>query len=192
MKDTIRLFISPRISKAGLVDFKTISARDLAQFTITIEQYDYHRGGQMKPLTTTKVTLKRLHQSITDPQSHLAPLTAAMTRAPSTIHPTLETCQDKVMFGGRRLPEPGFVASGLGVLHLHLEPGAHWAQAWHTLLANEWLFQYILLLYTNPVARALTLVVPMDEVQDHAVEMQGCVTHLKAGHCKTFFRVVPG
>ena len=37
------LHVSPRISKVGLVDFKTTSTRDLAQFTATIEQYDYDR-----------------------------------------------------------------------------------------------------------------------------------------------------
>jgi hypothetical protein len=37
------LHVSPRISKVGLVDFKTTSARDYAGFCATIEQYDYDR-----------------------------------------------------------------------------------------------------------------------------------------------------
>lgn len=37
------LHVSPRLGKVGLVDFKTTSARDYAQFCGTIEQYDYDR-----------------------------------------------------------------------------------------------------------------------------------------------------
>ena len=37
------LHVSPRAGKVGLVDFKTTSCRDYAQFVGTIEQYDYDR-----------------------------------------------------------------------------------------------------------------------------------------------------